>query len=156
MNQVKSIFAVTLLLLFSGCASMFMVGGVIVTEISPGKTIATYKIPQCKNTVSGSIVKGPKDGIYKIVETENGPILYELSKDGEAWAMTNYWKDENGMNFVGYIRTSHAYHFIIPDDKSKPAERNVYFKNTYTVEKVDGVLKITKGIPTAKCKMILQ
>ena len=155
MLQTKSIFALVLVLfIISGCAKT-LVGGKRNAKILPGKIIGIYKIPKCKSVPDGSVIPGFENQIFKIIETENGPILYEMSAAGGVASLTNNWQDENGMNFVFYLKGGHAYHSIIPEDKSKSAELIVYKQKTYDVKKFDEILKITKGNPFAKCEMIL-
>jgi hypothetical protein len=145
-----------LLVVIAGCASAFMAGSKPHSGDLLGNMVDTYKIPKCTSTTDGSVIDGPKDSTYHLVQTETGPVLYELDKNGEGAAITNYWKDENGMNFLTYVKTSHGWHYIVPDDKSRPAVREVYVAHTYRVRNLDGILKVTSGTPAYKCEMIKQ
>ncbi len=155
MKGTKYFFSL-LLFVIVGCASAFMAGSKPHSGALLGNILHAYKIPNCTTIKDGSIIDGPKDSTYNIVQTETGPVLYELDKNGNGAAITNYWKDENGMNFLTYVKTSHGWHYIVPDDKSKPAVREVYVARTYRVRSVDGVLKVTSGNPFYKCEMIKQ
>ena len=155
MDRIKSLIILILLLLIIGCASAFMEGSQPHTGI-PSSSIASYKIPTCKHVTDGSVIDGPKDYTYYLVNTTTGPVLYELDKNGKGAAITNYWKDENGMNFLTYVKTSHGWQYIIPEDKTKPAVRQAYVRGTFRVRNVDGVLKVTSGSPTYTCEMIPQ
>ena len=145
----------TLLLLIFGCASSFMVGSQPHTGV-PDNAIASYTIPTCNHVSDGTSIDGPKDTTYFLVETETGPVLYELDNKGSGAAIANYWKDENGMNFLTYVKTSHGWQYVIPEDGSKPAVRQCYVKGTFRVQNVEGVLKVTSGSPTYTCEMIRQ
>lgn len=141
--------------LICGCASAFMAGSQPHTGI-PGNSIAVYKIPTCRHISDGSSIDGPKDTAYYLTVTETGPVLYELDSNGDGAAITNYWKDENGMNFLTYVKTSHGWQYVIPEDKTKPAVRQCYVRGTFQVENMEGVLKVASGSPTYTCEMIPQ
>lgn len=145
----------TLIILICGCASSFMAGSQPHTGI-PGSSIASYKILTCEHISDGSSIDGPKDTTYYLAQTDNGPVLYELDSKGSGAAITNYWKDINGMNFLTYVKTSHGWQYVIPEDKTKPAVRQCYVRGTFRVTNVEGVLKVTSGSPTYTCEMIPQ
>ncbi|MCP4370523.1 MAG: hypothetical protein GY797_20780 [Deltaproteobacteria bacterium] len=156
MNRLKLIYISSIVMfLISGCASTFMAGSQPHKGI-PSNTIAVYKVPKCINQNDSSTIDGPKGITYYLVETESGPILYELDQKGSGAAITNYWKDENGMNFLTYVKTSHGWQYVIADDKTKPAVRKCYVRGTFRVMDVNGVLKVTSGNPTYNCEMIPQ
>lgn len=156
MNRIKSIYFLSIVvLLIGGCASTFMAGSQPHKGV-PANVVAVYTVPKCINQNNDSTIDGPRGITYYLVKTESGPVLYELDQKGSGAAITNYWKDENGMNFLTYVKTSHGWQYVIPDDKTKPAVRKCYVRGTFRVMSVDGVLKVTSGSPTFSCKMILQ
>lgn len=156
MNRLKSIFIFSIVvLLIGGCASTFMAGSKPHKGV-PTNSIAVYKVPKCINLKDGTAIDGPKGYNYYLVKTESGPVLYELDQKGSGAAITNYWRDENGMNFLTYVKTSHGWQYVIPDDKTKPAARKCYVRGTFRVMDVGGVMKVTSGEPTYNCEMIPQ
>ena len=156
MNRLKSIYILSIVvLLIGGCASTFMAGSQPHNGV-PANAVAVYTVPKCINQNNDSTIDGPRGITYYLVKTESGPVLYELDQKGSGAAITNYWKDENGMNFLTYVKTSHGWQYVIPDDKTKPAVRKCYVRGTFRVMSVDGVLKVTSGSPTYSCEMILQ
>ena len=156
MNRIKSIYFLSIVvLLIGGCASTFMAGSQPHKGV-PANVVAVYTVPKCINQNNDSTIDGPRGITYYLVKTESGPVLYELDQKGSGAAITNYWKDENGMNFLTYVKTSHGWQYVIPDDKTKPAVRKCYVRGTFRVMSVDGVLKVTSGSPTYSCEMILQ
>lgn len=154
-NKLRSSFLFTLVFLICGCASTFMAGSQPHTGI-PNSSSAVYKILTCQQVSDSTSIDGPKDMTYYLAETETGPVLYELDNEGKGAAITNYWKDENGMNFLTYVKTNHGWQYVIPENKTKPAVRQCYVRGTFRVKNVEGVLKVTSGSPTYTCEMIPQ
>jgi hypothetical protein len=156
MKGLKSLIILSIMvLLIGGCVSTFMAGSQPHKGV-PANAVAVYTAPKCINQNDGSTIDGPRGVTYYLVRTESGPILYELDQKGSGAAITNYWKDGNGMNFLTYVKTSHGWHYVIPEDKTKPAVRKAYVRGTFRVTNVEGVLKVTSGNPTYNCEMIPQ
>ena len=154
-KKLRMLLLFTFVFLFFGCASAFMAGSQPHSGI-PGSPIAAYKIQTCKHVSDGSSIDGPRDTMYYLARTDTGLVLYELDSKGNGAAITNYWKDENGMNFLTYVKTSHGWQYVIPEDKTKPAVRQCFVRGTFRVQDVDGVMKVTSGSPTYNCEMMPQ
>jgi len=113
----------------AGCASMFMKGGALAPAgYQPQKVVVAY-------TADGAV---PANVNYQLVLTEKGEAMFERSPDGSGALFETRWTDEKGDHFAGWVATSHAYEFVVPKDRAKPAKRYVYPKGSYTVQSVGG------------------
>ena len=121
-----------------GCASMFMGGGRLVSRNSkPREVVVNYR-------AEGAV---PPNVTYQLVQTEKGLAMFERSADGSGALLETRWTDEAGDHFAGWVRTSHAYEFVVPAERTKPVKGFVYAKGYYTFQNIDGV---NRPVPTVK------
>jgi hypothetical protein len=130
--RVKRTWQVVMLLALAGfaaagCASMFMKGGSLAPAgFQPQKVLVTYH-------AEGSV---PPGTTYLLVMTEKGEAMFEQGADGSGALFETRWTDSSGDHFAGWVATSHAYEFIVPKDRRKPAKRYVYPKGYYSLQTV--------------------
>jgi hypothetical protein len=124
------IFLLCLLVLY-GCASMFMKGGELVKAgYKPQKILVTYK-------AEGTVPPGVE---YLLIETEQGPAIFERSGDGSGTLFLTRWQDKQGDHFAGWVASSHGYEFVISrDKKGRKGKRYVYPAGTYEVKVIHGI-----------------
>jgi hypothetical protein len=126
------------ILVFSGCASMFMRGGELVSsDYKPQKILVMYK-------AEGTVPPGIE---YLLVETEKGPAIFERSSDGSGTLFLTRWQDKQGDHYAGWVAGSHAYEFVIAKDKSRKGKRYVYPAGTYEVKEIKGM---ERPVPASK------
>ena len=90
MKKINRIWFPGFVLLFVGCASMFMKGGALVEKgYNPQKVLIAYK-------AEGTVPQGVE---YMLIETENGPAIFERSQDGSGALFLTRWQDEKGGSF---------------------------------------------------------
>ncbi len=156
MKKMKLTFVIVCLLPFAaGCASALLAGS-RPQKGAPPTPLAVYKATSCTQGPSGPSVAGPADQTYYLVQGEAGLELYELDPKSSGVSITNYWQDENGDNFLTYVKTSSGWHYILPADRKQAGWRHVYLTGTAQVAMVDGVMKIVGGSPTYYCPMMPQ
>lgn len=133
MKKVNWMWIPGFVLLFGfGCASMFMKGGALVeTGYNPQKVLVSYK-------AEGTVPQGVE---YMLIETENGPAIFERSPDGSGVLFLTRWQDEKGDHFAGWVARSHGYEFVIPRDRTGKGEKYVYPAGYYEIKEVEGVLR---------------
>lgn len=143
--NTKNIFVVGVCALFLvACASAFMKGGALVSSgYKPTKVLVAYQ------------TQGPAPaGIeYQLIETPDGPAMFERSPDGSGALFLTRWRDVDGDHFAGWVATSHGFEFVVPVDRTKNAKRYVYPKGTYRLVEVDGK---TRPVPKTKVEPITQ
>lgn len=126
---LQVLFAMSALVIATGCASMFMKGGSLANAgYQPQKVLVTYK-------AEGAT---PPGTTYLLVLTERGEAMFERSPDGSGALFETRWTDDQGDHFAGWVATSHGYEFVVPRDRGKPAKRYVYPKGYYTLQTVNG------------------
>ena len=124
------VFFLALILIFAtGCASMFMKGGSLAPAgYQPQKVLVTYK-------AEGAV---PPGATYLLIMNDKGEAMFERSVDGSGALFETKWSDDKGDHFAGWVATSHAYEFMVPKDRNKPAKRCVYPAGFYTLQSVGG------------------
>ena len=72
---------------------------------------------------------------------------------GNGAKITNHWQDAEGLHFFTYVRTSHAYELVLPENHKQAGKRRVFPRGTYqTSEDAGGVVR-PGGSPGATCEM---
>lgn len=131
-------------LLLAACASMFMKGGALVkSNYKPNKILVSYR-------AEGPAPAGVE---YQLIETADGPAIFERSPDGSGALFLTRWRDNDGDHFAGWVATSHGYEFVVPVDRKKNAKRYVYPKGFYRLADVDGQ---TRPVPVTKVDAVTQ
>jgi hypothetical protein len=130
-------FSALALVIATGCASMFMKGGSLAPAgYQPQKVLITYK-------ADGAV---PQGATYLLIMNEKGEAMFERGADGSGALFETKWSDDKGDHFAGWVATSHAYEFVVPKDRKKPAKRYVYPAGFYTLQSVGG---IERPVPVA-------
>ena len=96
---------------------MFIEGGELVNSgYQPDEILLKY-----------SVVGIAPEGVeYWLVRNENGIGIFERSSDGSGVIFQNQWRDEKGTHYVGWVKGSHAWEFIVPENINEHAVRYVY------------------------------
>lgn len=134
------------------CASAFMSGFESV-KAPPANPTATYRVKSCTTVDSGE--KTPVDLRYYLADEADGPVLYEFaSAGGTGSKITNHFTDAEGTHFVLYVRTSHGYEMVVPQDNARPGERRVFLAGTFKAyrDQEGGPMKL-RGTPQIRCPM---
>jgi hypothetical protein len=140
----------------TACGSMLTPGSRAVNGPPPAP-LAVYSIPYCEVMASGERLSGPQATYFLEQGGTHGMSLYEIEANGRGAKIMNYWVDERGHNFFSFVKTSHAWHFVLPQDRTQPGVRFVYPAGTYTAADVGGRLfKAVAGQPVARCYMAPQ
>jgi len=71
-----------------------------------------------------------------VLNKKGEECVFERESDGGGTLFELHWKDDKGDHFAAWF--IHAYEFIIPEDRTLPAEKYVYPDGTYTAKYVDG------------------
>lgn len=139
----------------SGCtAGFFLVGAEMHQTGAPSNVAAAWTVPTCENLTDGSTTPGPAGGTYYLELEPPGPALYELDAAGTGARIVNHWEDAEGYHFFTYVKTSGAWHYVIPKDLSQPAMRYAYEAiSDWNTETTGEVTKPT-GTPSWKCPMV--
>ncbi|NQV03773.1 MAG: hypothetical protein HQ542_14075 [Bacteroidia bacterium] len=88
----------------------------------------------------------PDEATYMLVLNKKGEeCVFEREADGGGTLFELHWKDDQGDHFAAWFL--HAYEFIIPFDRTKPAEKYVYLVDTYTEKYIDGVKRPVPNDP---------
>jgi hypothetical protein len=119
-------FVLSTVFFTTGCASMFMKGGVLVPEDFKPKVLVKYK-------AEGQVPPGAK---YSLVRSDEGVGILEYTGEGSV-LFTNHWRTETDDHYFGWVATSHGYEFVIPIDRTQPGKKYVYPARTYDVETVE-------------------
>jgi hypothetical protein len=141
------------LLALACSADDFLVGGSIVTG-PPLAPVATYRVDQCKNTVTGAPVAVPQAINYFLVASPDGRfVLHEIDATGSGAAIDNYWAEGDKDFWAVRIRMiSTAMTFELPRDRTQPGTRRIYEHDGFEVTKVNNGFQIT-GTPSTECVM---
>lgn len=115
--------------LTTGCASMFLKGGILVDSEFKPKVLVKY-------TAEGQVPEGAK---YSLVRFEGAVGILERTSDGTGAFFSNHWRTANEDHYAGWVATSHGYEFVIPVDRSQPGKKYVYPAGTYEVETIQDV-----------------
>ena len=145
-----------MVLLVSGCASVFFQGGTLVPKgYDVQKVIVAYR---AEGTVPARVN-------YFLVKTAEGLAILERSEDGSGPLFQTHWQDHQGDHFAAWVGPSfvpkswhgskaagqgHAYEFIVPFDRSKEAKKFVYPKGTYRIHEIDGIFRPIPKDPKTK------
>jgi hypothetical protein len=116
----------------TGCASMFIGGGSLVTNgYRPLKIIAQYR-------VEGAV---PPNVEYLLIETEKGKAIFEKSPDGSGTLFQTYWNDKDGDHYSAWVKSRHGYEYIMPTGKTGPVKKYLYPAGFYSVQTIGGVAR---------------
>lgn len=145
MSRFVALIAVAVVALVSACApsllgdaSILMTGGSLASVgYQPLDVVVSYR-------AEGSV---PKSAEYLLVRTEKGEAIFERSPDGSGTLIDKTWSDEKGDHFAMWILTSHAYEFLVPKDRSKPAQRYIYPAGFYSIVDVGGGMRPVAAAP---------
>ena len=151
-RMLRSAWMVLVGLGCQACASAFMEGSKPVTGAPPAP-LAVCTVPSCTMAANNAPMAGPTGQTYYVARGSAGPVLYELDRNQKGAAITNHWRDAQGDHFFTYVRTSHAWEYILPHDANQAGVRLVYLKGTYVAGPVAGTIRVTFGTPTARCPM---
>ena len=128
-NLLAGILVLTMVgLITTSCASILIEGG---KPVRKGKTPANVLV---KYRAEGTV---PDNIEYELVRTDKGDAIFEKSPDGSGTLFFNHWSDEAGDHFS--VIVINAYEFIVPADRSLPAEKYVYPDGTFTYKFRNGV-----------------
>lgn len=123
----------------------------------PRAPIATYTVPYCENMTSGERMTGPEGTYFLAQEGPTGAALYEIDPSGRGVKVLNHWVDGQGDNFFAFVRGSHGWHFVIPQNRTLPGVRFVYPAGTYTPGRdASRLIKVIAGNPMGRCPMVPQ
>jgi len=96
----------------------------------------------------------PDGATYSLVLNKKGEVcVFERESDGGGTLFELHWKDEKGDHFAAWFL--HAYEFIIPEDRTKPAKKYVYVMDTYTEKYVDGIKRPVSNDPDVEPVAVL-
>ena len=124
-----SILVLTVIgLITTSCGSILVEGGKLVKK---GKTPTNVLV---KYRAEGTV---PDNIEYELVRTEKGDAIFEKSPDGSGTLFFKHWSDEAGDHFS--VIVFDAYEFVVPADRSQPAEKYVYPDGTFSFKFRDGV-----------------
>jgi hypothetical protein len=100
---------------------------------------------------------GPDGTYFLSQEGPTGLTLYEIESNGRGVKVLNHWVDNQGDNFFAFVRGSHGWHFVIPQDRTQPGVRFVYPAGTYSPGRdASRLIKVMAGSPMGRCPMIPQ
>jgi len=117
-RMLRSAWMVLVGLGCQACASAFMEGSKPVTGAPPAP-LAVCTVPSCTMAANNAPMAGPTGQTYYVARGSAGPVLYELDRNQKGAAITNHWRDAQGDHFFTYVRTSHAWEYILPHDANQ-------------------------------------
>jgi hypothetical protein len=134
----------------SAWAGFFMQGARKAKGDLESQIIKKYAIEPCVMVADGSPAGGPEVE-YWLIKDGEGIALFERDKEGGGSVIENHWSAKDGDHFFVYVRTSHGWEYILPEDRGQEAVRLVYPKGSY--EKNEGEDGVTRpgGNPAARC-----
>jgi hypothetical protein len=155
MTRALGMVAALLALAVAGCtAGFFLVGAQMHDAGAPASAGAIYTVPTCESLTGAAPVAGPAGYQYYLDLAAAPPSLYELDGAGNGARIVNHWVDAEGDHFFTYVKTSGAWHYVIPRDAAQPAMRYAYEANgAWSTAEEGGVIKPT-GTASWKCPMI--
>ena len=154
MTRILGMAVALLALATAGCAAgSFLVGAQMHDTGAPAGASAIYTIATCESLTGAAPVAGPAGTQYYLELGGAQPSLYELDASGNGARIVNHWTDAEGDHFFTYVKTSGAWHYVIPKDAAQPAMRFAYeAKGTWDTVTEGGVIKPT-GNPSWKCPL---
>jgi hypothetical protein len=131
-------------------AGFFMQGARKAKGDLESQIIRKYTVEPCV-LIADDTKLGAPEVEYWLIKDGEGIALFERDKAGEGSIIENHWSAKDGDHFFVYVRTSHGWEYILPEDRGQDAVRLVYLKGSY--EKNEGEDGVTRpgGKPAAKC-----
>jgi hypothetical protein len=130
----------------------FFLQGARKAKADPPDVIAKYDIEPCVMIADGSPAGAP-GAEYWLFEESGELMLFERSGSGDGAIIENHWKDEDGDHFFAWVRSSHGWEYIIPENRTADAVRFVYVKGSYGGKNNEQGARVPSGEPTARCYM---
>jgi hypothetical protein len=128
----------------------FFLQGARKAKADPQDVIAKYDIEPCVMIADGSPAGAP-GAEYWLFEESGELRLFERSGRGDGAIIENHWKDEDGDHFFAWVRSSHGWEYIIPENRTADAVRFVYVKGSYGGENNEQGARVPRGEPAARC-----
>ena len=128
----------------------FFLQGARKAKSDPAETIVKYSVQPCV-MISDGTSAGALDAEYWLFEDSGRLALYERTAPGDGSIIENHWLAEDGDHFFVWVRGSHGWEYVIPEDRSQEAVRPVYPKGTYKGKKDEQKVTSPVGDPAAKC-----
>ena len=136
-SNIRRLLVAALTLSAVGCASWFARGGRLVSEQYNPVILVNYDI-------EGPI---PPNTSYHLVKTEKGEAIFERSADGSGALIETHWKKDGADHYAMWVRRSHAYEYVMPEDRTKPGKKYLYPAGFYQLETIDGVERAVPVTP---------
>jgi len=141
-----SFFTATSSLLWAG----FFLQGAKKAKRDPSDVMVKYRIEPCVMVSDGSTAGAPAVD-YWLFEEKGKLTLYERSGPNDGSFIQNHWTENDGDHFFVWVRGSHGWEYIIPQDRRNDAVRLVYPKGTYEGETNAQGARVPVGSAMLQC-----
>jgi len=130
-------------------AGFFLRGGRN-AKTDPSTVIAKYAIEPCVMIADGSSAGAPEVE-YWLFDDTGKLAIFERMGPGDGSIFENHWTDADGDHFFVWVRGSHGFEVVLPEDRSADGDRLVYAGGTYQGKNHPSGARIPVGSPAARC-----
>ena len=128
----------------------FFLKGARKADGDPADVLRKYAIQPCVMVADGSSA-GSLALEYWLIRDEGEIALFEREGPGDGAIIENHWTADDGDHFFVWVKGSHGWEYVLPEDRNEDGVRLVYPKGTYRREKDDEDVTRPIADPMAKC-----
>jgi len=145
---------VALVLFIAGCGGgKTQMVGMHPSAAPPSPPAAVYTVQQCADLTSGQVIQVPPMTYY-LDHAVPAPRLYEFDANRRGAVMVNHWMEGDADVYFGYVgSTNRGFKFVIPQDRTRMASRQVYAPSQFRTFYEGPVMK-PDGRPVLDCPMV--